>query len=141
MRRLLLLAALAACGRPAPPPVEEQASRDVPADVQPLADELFELVDRAAEYRGSHRGRPATALRELGVDSLTPTLVRELDEAVPLGFTVRLRRGGDDVSACSGGEEILEQASLHEGRFTVRCDTPAGLRTFEVSRSRGPASP
>jgi hypothetical protein len=138
VRRLLAGLALAgaACGREAPPPVAEQAvTSGIPVDVQPLADELFELVDRAADYRASHQNRPPAALRELGLDSLTPTIVRRLDVPDSLAFTVRYRRGGDEVSACSAGQEILEQASLHDGRFAVRCDTPAGLTTFEVART------
>ena len=53
-------------------------------------------MDRAIDYRGSHRGRPAASFRQMGVDSLTPSTVRCLvnlarEPVVTVGF----RRTGD----------------------------------------------
>ena len=48
------------------------------ADAETLGREVLELVDRAVDYRGSHRGRPAGSLRQLGIDSLTPSTARHL---------------------------------------------------------------
>src|SRR5215207_2697200 len=47
-------------------------------DAQVLGREIFELVDRAIDYRGSHRGRPAVSLRQMGVESLTTTTIRRM---------------------------------------------------------------
>ncbi|HEX5818494.1 MAG TPA: hypothetical protein VFY20_06440 [Gemmatimonadales bacterium] len=130
-----------ACGKPAPPPVVDGATRDdVPADATTLGNELFELIDRAVEYRSAHMGRPADALRDLGVDSLTPTTARLLTGTAPIAFTSTLRRAGDGIVACSATEDVLEQASLNEGRFTVACESAAEMRTYEVARPV-PAAP
>jgi hypothetical protein len=124
-----------ACGKPAPPPVAAGATRDdVPADATALGNELFELIDRAVEFRSAHMGRPADALRDLGVDSLTPTTARLLSGTDPIAFTSSLRRPGNGVVACTATEDVLEQASLNEGRFTVECRSAADTRTYEVAR-------
>ena len=49
-----------------------------PSDAQQLGTEMFELIDRIADYRSSHEGRPPKSLRQLGVDSLTPNTIRRL---------------------------------------------------------------
>jgi hypothetical protein len=124
-----------ACGKPAPPPVEEGATRDdVPADATALGNELFELIDRAVENRGARGGRIPGTLRDLGLDSLTPSTARRLSGTEPLAFTATLRRPGAGLTACRATEEVLEQAMLNEGRFTVACETAEGTRTYEVAR-------
>jgi hypothetical protein len=124
-----------ACGKPAPPPVAAGAARDdVPANATILGNELFELIDRAVEFRSAHMGRPADALRDLGVDSLTPRTARLLAGTAPIAFTSTLRRPDDGIVACSATEDVLEQASLNEGRFTVECESAAGRQTYEVAR-------
>ena len=126
---------LAACGKPSPPPVEAGASRTaVPAEAATLGNELFELLDRAVEFRAAHMGRPATTLRDLGIDSLTPETARALDSSAPIAFSTALRRPAGEVSACRASEDVLEQASLNEGRFVVECETADGPRSYEVSR-------
>ncbi|MCU0620263.1 MAG: hypothetical protein MUC69_02030 [Gemmatimonadales bacterium] len=137
MRRVVLVGALlvAACRRDAPPPaVTDGAAPGVARDVQATASELYELVDRAVEYRSAHRGKAARTLRQVGLDSLTPTSDRRMTSSAPIQFTVVRRRPGT-VSACSAGEEILEQAALNDGRFTIRCDTPSGAAVYDVSRA------
>src|SRR6187399_742177 len=47
-------------------------------DAQILGREIFELVDRAVDYRGSHQGRPANNLKQMGVESLTAATVRRV---------------------------------------------------------------
>ena len=124
-----------ACGKPAPPPVEAGATRDdVPAEAAKLGNELFELIDRAVEYRSAHMGRPADALRDMGVDSLTPTTARVLSGTAPIAFTSTLRRPGTALAACRATEDVLEQASLNEGRFTVTCESAGGMQVYEVAR-------
>jgi hypothetical protein len=106
-----------------------------PADVQLLAGELFDLIDRVADYRSSHEGRPPRSFRQLGVDTLTPSTVRRLAvQGRTFLVTVAYRRGDRQVLGCSAGEDALEQASLNEGRFSVSCDTRTGPEAYEVVR-------
>ena len=138
IRRWATAAALLAlaCDKPAPPPVAAGATRNgVPEDATALGNELFELIDRAVEFRSSHMGRPADALRDLGLDSLTPTTSRLLSGTTPIAFTTTLRRPGDAILSCRATEDVLEQASLNEGRFIVECESTAGTRTYEVARN------
>ena len=134
----LLVIGVAGCEKKvAPQPVAEGTpTGGAPADVQQLAGELFELIDRVADYRSSHEGRPPRSFRQLGVDSLTPNTVRRLAvQGRTFTITVVYRRVGNrQVVACSAGEDALEQAALNEGRFSVSCDTRGGLEAFEVVR-------
>jgi hypothetical protein len=125
-----------ACGKPAPPPpVAEGATRvGVPAEATALGNELFELVDRAVEYRGARMGQPPEALRDLGLDSLTPTTARLLTGTAPIAVTATVRQAGAGLTACRATEDVLEQAALNEGRFTVECESAEGTRTYEVAR-------
>jgi hypothetical protein len=125
-----------ACDKPAPPPpVAEGATRiGVPAEATALGNELFELIDRAVEYRGARMGRPPEALRDLGLDSLTPTSARLLTGTAPIAFTAILRRPGAGLTACRATEDVLEQAALNEGRFTVECESAEGTRSYELAR-------
>ena len=95
-----------------------------------MAREVFELVDRAVDYRGSHRGRPAKSLRQMGIDSLTPTTARQLVnvEREPV-VTVQFRRvAGREITSCRGDSQILEEATLNGGRFTLMCTTRSGAQ-------------
>ncbi len=107
-----------------------------PADVQQLATEMFELIDRVADYRSSHEGKPPKTLRQLGVDSLTPNTIRRIAiQGRTFTVTVLYRRPESrTVQSCSAGEDALEQAALNDGRFAVSCDTPSGPQGFEVAR-------
>jgi hypothetical protein len=110
------------------------------ADADALGREVFELVDRAVDYRGSHRGRPASSLRQMGVDSLTPVTARVLVsvEREPL-VTVSYRRADTrEIVSCRGDSHILEEASLNGGRFTLMCTTRAGAqRPMQVGNDLG----
>ena len=134
----LLFAMIAGCDKKPPPaPIAEGVQTDAaPADAQQLATELFDLIDRVADYRSSHEGRPPRSLRQLGVDSLTPSTVRRLTvQGRTFQVTVAYRRkDGREVGACSAGEDALEQAALNEGRFAVSCETRQGLQGLEVVR-------
>jgi hypothetical protein len=103
-------------------------------DAQALGREIFELVDRAMDYRGSHRGRPAASLRHMGVDSLTPTTVRRVVnvQREPV-ITVAFRQtAGREIISCRGDRQILEDASVH-GRYTLMCTARSGAqRPVEV---------
>ena len=103
-------------------------------DVQALGREIFELVDRAIDYRGSHRGRPATTLKQMGVESLTATTVRRVVnlQREPV-VTVSFRQtAGREIISCRGDSQILEDASLN-GRYTLMCTASSGAqRPVEV---------
>jgi hypothetical protein len=100
------------------------------ADAEALGREVLELVDRAIDYRGSHRGRPATSLRQLGIDSLTPTTSRYLVNVnrEPL-ITVSFRKAeAHQITSCRGDSHILEESSLNAGRFTLLCTSRSGAQ-------------
>jgi hypothetical protein len=103
-------------------------------DARALGREIFELVDRAVDYRGSHRGRPAASLRQMGVDSLTGTTVRRVVnvQREPV-ITVAFRQtAGREIISCRGDSQILEDASVH-GRYTLMCTASSGAqRPVEV---------
>ena len=121
---------------PEPRAAARHAETGPQGDADALAREVFELVDRAVDYRGSHRGRPAGSLRQMGVDSLTPATARVLVsvEREPV-VTVSFRRTDTrEIVACRGDSHILEEASLNGGRFTLMCTTRAGAqRPMQVS--------
>jgi hypothetical protein len=131
---VLALVLVAACGA-------KDAARSPDADARPglpkdrqeaetLGRELFELVDRAIDYRGSHRGRPAASFRQMGVDSLTPLTARALvNLAREPVVTVSFRRTANrEITSCRGDGQILEEATLNGGRFTVMCTTRSGAQ-------------
>jgi hypothetical protein len=103
-------------------------------DVHALGREIFDLVDRAVDYRGSHRGRPAASLRQMGVESLTTMTVRRMVnvQREPV-ITVSFRQpAGREVISCRGTSQILEEASLN-GRYTLMCTASSGAqRPMEV---------
>jgi len=104
-----------------------------------LGAEIFDLMDRAVSYRSSHRGRAPRRLRQVGVDSLTPTTARWLRRAgrTPL-ITVEFRHPrGHQVAGCTGTDQILEQVSL-EGTFRVECAlTDGSRRPFTIALPAG----
>ena len=136
---LLVALSLAACREkepPRPPVADDIPTTGAPADVQQLGAEMFELIDRVADYRSSHSGRPPNSLRQLGVDSLTTNTVRRIAvQGRTFMVTVAYRRtDGRAVQSCSAGEDALEQAALSDGRFAVSCNTLSGPQGFEVVR-------
>lgn len=109
-------------------------------DARALGRELFDLVDRAASYRSSHRGRNPRNLRDLGIDSLTPKTARwlVLRGGEPM-LTVAYRRpdrGG--IRECTGGLSVLEESAL-EGKIKLHCRTTDGVaREVAVDPSAQP---
>ncbi len=114
-------------------------TRRVTDEATALGQEIFELADRTMDYVGSHRGRPPGSLRDLGIDSLTPTTARHLTiiDEIPV-ITVEYRRpDGHQLSACSGTHEVLEQSILR-GEFALMCRWLSGAEdTVNVSREVG----
>jgi hypothetical protein len=110
-------------------------------DAYELGQELFDLVDRAVSYRASHRGRPATTLRMMGIESLTPATVRRMvnlqrEPVITVAFRRPERR---EIVSCRGDSGILVEASLNGGRFTLMCTSSSGVqRPMEIGE---PAEP
>jgi hypothetical protein len=131
---LALVWLVPACGGKDDPKQAADAPRaELPPDQQDaetLGREVLDLVDRAVDYRGSHRGRPASSLRQLGIDSLTSTTARHLLNVnrEPV-VTVQFRRAdGREITSCRGDSHILEEASLNAGRFTLMCTSRSGAQ-------------
>jgi hypothetical protein len=129
----LMLATMAAqCGgdadaRPRSREPEEQLPPDQ-RDAHLLGREVFELVDRAIAYRSSHRGRPAATITQMGIESLTPATVRRVVnvQREPV-VTVAFRKGeGRQIVSCRGDSQVLQDASVNGGRFTLMCTTSTG---------------
>ncbi len=140
---LALACLIAACGdKDDGRNAAQQPRSELPADqldAETLGREVLELVDRAVDYRGSHRGRPATSLRQMGVDSLTPATARHLINInrEPV-VTVKFRKvDGRAITSCRGDGHILEEASINAGRFTLMCTTHSGAqRPIQVGGPR-----
>lgn len=109
-------------------------------DAETLGREIFDLVDRAVDFRGSHRGRPAANLPQMGVESLTTVTVRRVlnVQREPI-ITVAFRQpSGHEILSCRGDPQILEDKSLN-GRFTIMCTASSGAqRPMEVGQSAEP---
>lgn len=140
---LVALALIAGCGgagehRPAPSQPRSNLPPDQ-RDANALGAEIFELVDRAIDYRGAHHGRPATSFRQMGIDSLSPSTVRRLEnlEREPV-VTVAFRKTDTrEVTSCRGDRQVLEEAAINGGHFTVMCTTKSGAqRPIRVGEKR-----
>jgi len=138
--RLSLVAAglvvLAACSgerQPGPAGAAGQAAATAgpEAEARLLGPEIYDLVDRAMSYRSSHRGRPPRSLRELGEDELTPATRRTLSaQGREPVVTVEFRNLDQrTLKSCTGTSQVLEEASLSGGEFTVTCATTTGAST------------
>jgi hypothetical protein len=129
---LAVLMILAACGtKDRGQPAAAQARTHRPAgDADVLGREIFELVDRAIDYRGSHMGRPASSFRQMGIDSLTGATVRRLEnlEREPVVTVAFRKTGTHQITSCRGDSQILEESSLNGGRFTLMCTTASGAQ-------------
>jgi hypothetical protein len=133
---LLLATAVWACGGAASDagPAGGRGLDKLPPELRDaafLGQEIFVLVDRAADYKGSHRGRPPRSLKQMGLDSLAGPVVRRIttvsDSSV---ITVAYRQArGRRVASCEANARILEEAALNEGKFTLVCTTPSGAIT------------
>jgi hypothetical protein len=109
-------------------------------EAQTLGREIYDLIDRAIDYRGSHMGRPAATLRMMGGESLTPTTVRRVVnvQREPLVTVAFRRTAGRAILSCYGDSKILEDVALH-GRFTITCTSSSGdKRPIEVGAALDP---
>jgi hypothetical protein len=139
---VLALALLTACAAKDAPRPKAESRAELPQDqdeAETLGREIFDLVDRAIDYRGSHQGRPAASFRQMGIDSLTPTTVRRLvNIAREPVVTVAFRRSeGREIVSCRGDGQILEESTLNGGRITLMCTTGSGAqRPLRVNAGR-----
>jgi hypothetical protein len=141
-RLFLVLLMLVGCSkREIDRPMATQPKSNLPPDqrdAEILGREVFELVDRAIDYRGSHRGRPAASFRQMGIDSLTSLTVRRLVnlEREPV-ITVAFRKTDTrEITSCRGDSQILEESAINGGRFTLMCTTRSGSqRPIRVGQS------
>ena len=145
-RQLLWLLALTLgsaapqCGaEPDARPRSSEAEEQLPPDQRDatlLGREVFELLDRAIAYRSSHRGRPAATITQMGIESLTPATVRRVVnvQREPV-VTVAFRKdAGRQIVSCRGDGQVIEDASMNGGRFTLMCTTSTGSqRPMEVT--------
>jgi hypothetical protein len=110
-------------------------------DARALGLEIFDLVDRAVAYRASHQGRPATTLRQMGLESLTTTTVRRIlnVQREPVVTVAYRRPDKREIVSCRGDSQVLVEASLNGGRFTLMCTARSGAqRPMEIGE---PAEP
>ena len=139
---VLALTLLAACASRDTARSEAESRAELPQDqeeAETLGREIFDLVDRAIDYRGSHQGRPAASFRQMGIDSLTPTTVRRLVNIArePLVTVAFRRTDAREIVACRGDGQILEEATLNGGRITLMCTTGSGAqRPIRVDAGR-----
>lgn len=138
---LVLALAVVACGGNADSKSRAQGGRGLSSDqrdAEMLGREIFDLVDRAMDYSGSHEGRPANNLRQMGVESLTAATVRRVVnvQREPV-VTVAFRQpAGREIVSCRGDRQVLEDAFLNSGRFTIMCTASSGAqRPMEVGES------
>jgi hypothetical protein len=139
-RGVLLAAALWGCGGAASDagPDRGRGLDALPPELRDaafLGREIFDLVDRAADYKGSHRGKPPRSFKQMGLDSLAGPVVRRIttvsDSSV---VTVAYRQPrGRMVASCEANARILEESALNEGKFTLVCTTTSGaIAKYEV---------
>jgi hypothetical protein len=124
---------------------DQNASRTRPArdvsnlppderDASVLGREIFELVDRAVDYRGSHRGRPGANLTQMGIESLTTNTVRRVVnvQREPVVTVAFRQTAGREIVSCRGDSQVLEDAAT-KGSFTIMCTANSGAqRPMEV---------
>ena len=105
------------------------------ADAEELGRALFDAVDRIMAYRSSHQNKLPNSLRIAGIDSLSSTIVLRYAKtgSSPLVTAAFRRPSGRQVASCEGTNDVLEDASLHEGAFTITCTmVGGGSRGFSV---------
>jgi hypothetical protein len=108
-------------------------------DAHILGREILDLVDRAIDYRGSHRGRPAANFPQMGIESLTTLTVRRVVnvQREPVVTVAFRQTAGRQILSCRGDSQVLEEASV-KGRFTIMCTASSGAqRPMEVGEISG----
>ena len=107
------------------------------ADAEELGRALFDAVDRVMSYRSSHQNNLPNSLRSAGIDSLSPAIVLRYGTSgsSPLVTAAFRRTSERQLSSCEGTNDVLEDASLHAGAYTITCTlVGGGSRGFTVGR-------
>jgi hypothetical protein len=109
-------------GRPA------ASAESAQQDAERLGRRVFQLLDHAAAYRSSHRGRLPATVAQLGLDSLTPDMVQRIRarDGSPVAQVAFRRPAMRAVAWCEADVVALEEASLNAGAFHVWCERPGG---------------
>jgi len=145
---LSLLCALAtACGKDRPSATSNPASRPAaPAgdvaqeEATLLGRDVFLLADRLAAYAAANQRKYPASLRSAGIDSLTPTIARQIDTRSnpPMAFAMFRNPLGHRLTSCRGTTDLLEESALNDGRFTVTCTDSEGRSSpYPVQRASG----
>lgn len=125
-----LIGAVVACSPPdgGSPAAGGSGTPGAEQEAEQLGRQVLRLLDQAASYRGSHRGRLPTSVAQLGTDSLTAeTVLRLADRNDSAVAQVAFRRTeGRALAWCEASTEALEQASLNAGEFAVWCARVGG---------------
>lgn len=127
----IAVAAVWACGKGdasgTPAAARRTAADSAEADATTLGREIYHLLDLAADYRGSHRGRLPRSLRDLGTDSLTSDIARSIRTTSGFSASAAFRNPvGHAWVSCEGQLKVLEDAVLGAGRYTLTCVSSAG---------------
>src|SRR5262249_39957589 len=125
----VLVAAALACDREKRKQAQIQAGQHTPQGrAQLLGRAVAEIVDGVMAYRSPPPNQLPANLRQAGVDSLPSVFIRHYaSQGTTPVVTIRFRNTSDRaVAACTGTNQVLEDAMLHEGRFDVSCEMTAG---------------
>jgi hypothetical protein len=111
-----------------PPPTPKNPEAQAQQEAEFLGHDVFETVDLVMSFKSSHQGRLPKSLRETGLDSLTKETVRRLSvrDRVPQIASMFRRTDNRRITACRGTNDILEEASLNGGEYTIRCTLRSG---------------
>ena len=85
-------------------------------------------MDRLAAYAASNQRKYPASLRLAGIDSLTPTMARQINtrSSPPMAFAMFRNPLGHRITSCRGTTDLLEESALNDGRFTVTCTDADG---------------
>ena len=110
--------------RERPAASEESAQQDA----ELLGRRVLQLLDHAAAYRSSHRGRLPATVAQLGLDSLTPDMVQRVRtrDRSPVAHVAFRRPATRAIAWCEADVIALEEASLNAGAFRVWCERTGG---------------
>jgi hypothetical protein len=134
-----LLLSLTACGggekpsaakKPDAAGVTDQAQNEATQ----LGAEITNVLDRVLAYASARSGRAPATIAEVGLDSLTPKIVRRVSrQGRDILVTVAFRRpSGRAVLECHGTNRLLEDQSIM-GHYELTCTVAGGgIRTFTI---------
>jgi len=134
-----LLLSLTACGGGEKPSAAKQpdaagGSDQAQNEATQLGAEITNVLDRVLAYASARSGRAPETIAEVGLDSLTPKIVRRVSrQGRDILITAAFRRpAGRAVWECHGTNRLLEELSLM-GHYELACSVAGGgIRTFTI---------